>query len=191
MYREYQERLVEKLNQTEITFEGSSPAEFEIGMNRLVALFTDVKRNGGRLFFAGNGGSAAIASHMTVDFMKNGGMKTYSLHDPAVLSCISNDYGYEFVFSKQIEFLAEEKDLFVAISSGGRSENMIHAIGAAKRKHVSVVTFTGFSANNPIRKMGDLNVYVPIEHYGIVESIHNLMLQQVADVLLERDGVSM
>jgi len=64
-------------------------------------------------FFVGNGGSAAIASHMTADFMKNGGMNTYSLYDSCVTTCMGNDYGYKSIFSRPMEFLVREKDLIV------------------------------------------------------------------------------
>lgn len=59
----------------------------------------------------------------------------------------------------------------------------------AKQKHAEVITFTGFKPDNKVRRMGDINVYVPCEKYGIVESIHNLILQQIVDLIMERDGV--
>lgn len=189
MYQEYQNKLIEKLTQTQFSIDGHSILEFETGMETLVKLFSDAKRNGRQVFFIGNGGSSAIASHMTADFMKNGGMKTYSLYDTAVSTCISNDYGYEFVFSKPLEFLLQEKDVLVAISSSGNSKSIVNAIDTAKHKKAIVVTFSGFLQENSIREMGNLNVYVPIEHYGIVESIHNLLLQQAVDMILEREGV--
>ena len=126
---------------------------------------------------------------MTADFMKNGGMKTYSLYDNAVTTCMGNDYGYEYIFSRPLEFLGREGDLLVAVSSSGNSRNIINAINVTKEKKASVITFTGFLPDNKAKQLGDINVYVPCEKYGIVESIHNLMLQQVVDVIMERDGV--
>lgn len=142
-----------------------------------------------QLFFIGNGGSSAIASHMTADYMKNGGMNTYSLYDNAVTTCMGNDYGYEYIFSRPMEFLIREGDLLVAISSSGNSVNIINAIETARAKKASVITFTGFEAHNKAKQMGDVNVYVPCKKYGIVESIHNLMLQQVVDLIMDRDGI--
>ena len=141
------------------------------------------------MLFIGNGGSSAIASHMTADFMKNGGMNTYSLYDNAVTTCMGNDYGYEYIFSRPMEFLIREGDLVVAISSSGNSRNIINAINVAKSKGATVVTFTGFQSDNNAKQLGDINIYVPCEKYGIVESIHNLMLQQIVDIIMERDGV--
>lgn len=165
--------------------------DYSDGMQALVELFSKHKRNDNRVFFIGNGGSAAIASHMTADFMKNGGMNTYSLYDNAVTTCMGNDYGYEYIFSKPLQFLAKEEDLLVAISSSGNSQNIINAIEAVRKKGGVVVTFTGFEENNKVKSMGDINVYVPCKRYGMVESIHNLILQQIVDVIMERDGVSL
>ena len=66
--------------------------------------------------------------------------------------------------------------------------NIVNAIDVARQKNGEVITLTGFKADNKIRHMGDYNVYVGIEHYGIVESVHNLLLQQVVDTILERNG---
>ncbi len=88
-----------------------------------------------------------------------------------------------------MEFLVREGDLLVAISSSGNSANIINAIETARMKGADVITFTGFEANNKAKQLGDVNVYVPCRKYGIVESIHNLMLQQVVDLIMDRDGI--
>lgn len=163
-------------------------ASYEEGIELLVQEFLKIKSCDGKVFFIGNGGSAAIAIHMTADFMKNGGMRAYSLYDSSVMTCMGNDYGYEEVFSRQLEALMNENDLLVAISSSGNSLNIVNAIDTAKKKNGKVITLSGFKTDNRIRHMGDYNVYVGIEHYGIVESVHNLLLQQVVDMILERNG---
>ena len=128
---------------------------------------------------------------MTADYMKNGGMKTYSLYDSAVTTCMGNDYGYDYVFSRPLEFLCNSNDLLVAISSSGNSKNIVNAIQVAKEREAKVITLSGFKPDNTIRKMGDYNIYVPISHYGIVESIHNLILQQIVDEIMDRDGAQL
>lgn len=181
--------LIEKIGYTEV-WEGNKRRceSYEEGIRFLVGIFNKCKQKQSRLFFIGNGGSSAIASHMTADFMKNGRMNTYSLYDNAVMTCMGNDYGYEYIFSKPMEFLVKEDDLVVAISSSGNSQNIINAIEVAQDKKAVVITFTGFEKDNRAKKMGDINVYVPSRKYGIVESIHNLILQQVVDMIMERDG---
>lgn len=188
MYTNYLKELIQNLEATRIYKEdGSVCNDYEEAMKNLVDLFFIVKKAEKQVFFIGNGGSAAIAAHMTADFMKNGGMKTYSLYDNSLTTCMGNDYGYEYIFSRPIELLANKEDLLVAISSSGNSQNIINAIKAAKKKDMQIITFSGFNKDNFISKLGTLNVHVPICHYGIVESIHNLILQQIVDVLLNRD----
>ena len=190
MQNQYINELTEKIDQTEI-YAGTDRrfTDYNEGINYLVDVFSRHKAEQTQLFFIGNGGSSAIASHMTADYMKNGGMITCSLYDTSVLTCLGNDYGYEDVFSRQLEFLALQDDLLVAVSSSGKSQNIVNAIIAARKKGAKVVTFTGFDPDNPVRRMGDINIYVPCGKYGIVESIHNLILQEAVDVIMERDGI--
>lgn len=189
MYTDYLKELIHYLESTQVYCNDKTPCkDYEEAMQKLVELFSDIKKAGKRVFFIGNGGSAAIASHMTADFMKNGGMKTYSLYDNSVTTCMGNDYGYEHIFSRPMEFLANEGDLLVAISSSGNSQNIVNAIQVAQQKNMQIVTLSGFERENKISSMGTYNIHVPVSRYGMVESIHNLILQQIVDIILERDG---
>lgn len=186
----YLDELLNNIRCIEITTENNELcSDYNEGISLLINKFSWHKEHKAQVFFCGNGGSSAIASHMTADFMKNGGMNTYSLYDHAVMTCMGNDYGYEYIFSKPLNFLLQSADLLITISSSGNSQNIINAINVARQKGASVITFTGFKADNKIRQMGNINVYVPCEKYGIVESIHNLILQQIVDEIMERDGV--
>lgn len=190
MNNAYIKELFRTLENTEIWSGRDVKCEnYDAGIQLLVDTFTSHKEKQSWLFFIGNGGSSAIASHMTADYMKNGGMNTYSLYDNAVTTCMGNDYGYESIFARPMEFLVKKGDLVVAISSSGNSPNIINAIETAKAKGAEVITLTGFSPDNRAKQAGDINIYVPSEKYGIVESIHNLILQQVVDTIMERDGV--
>ncbi len=189
MDNQYIKELIQRLEDTEIwKGAGELCRDYDEGIRFLTETFRTYKKSAARVFFIGNGGSAAIASHMTADFMKNGGMNTYSLYDSSVLTCMGNDYGYSSVFSKPMEPLINEKDLVVAVSSSGNSPNIISAIETARKKKAGIITFTGFKRENRAKQMGDINVYVPCEKYGIVESIHNLMLQQIVDMIMDQDG---
>lgn len=190
MKDEYVEELIKKIQDTEVWVgDKEKCADYSEGIVLLLEKFTEHKENDSSVFFIGNGGSSAIASHMTADFMKNGGMKTYSLYDNAVTTCMGNDYGYEYIFSKPLEFLLNPDDLLVAISSSGNSKNICNAIDVAREKNAEIITFTGFRSDNQAKQAGNINVYVPCQKYGIVESIHNLILQQIVDMIMERDGV--
>ena len=186
----YIEELIDVLQSTEFN-KGATSYSYEDGIKLLVDIFTKHKKSGSKVYFIGNGGSAAIASHMTADFMKNGGMNTVSLYDNAVTTCMGNDYGFEDVFSKPLSFLVSEGDLLVAISSSGKSQNILNSIDVAKSKGLNTISFTGFDSDNPVRSSSDAGVYIPSHKYGIVESIHNLILQEIVDLIMERDGVSL
>ncbi|MCI8873764.1 MAG: SIS domain-containing protein [Lachnospiraceae bacterium] len=189
MYTDYLKKLFCYLEETKVYDREKNPCrDYEEAIQRLVDLFSEMKENGKQVFFIGNGGSAAIASHMTADFMKNGGMKTYSLYDNSVTTCMGNDYGYEYIFSRPLEFLGNEGDLLVAVSSSGNSQNIVNAIQAAQKKRMKIITLSGFQKENRIIGMGMYNIHVPVSHYGMVESIHNLILQQIVDVIMDRDG---
>jgi D-sedoheptulose 7-phosphate isomerase len=139
---------------------------------------------GNRVFFVGNGGSAGISSHMATDYSKNGGIRCTSLNDPATLTCVSNDYGYEFVFSKQLEWHARAGDTIVAISSSGKSSSIINAVGIGRERDCNIFTLSGFAPENPLRMLGDINIFLSSFDYGFVEVGHLTFLHAVLDVHL-------
>lgn len=159
---------------------------YEIMIEKLVQEFKQIRKERQMVYFIGNGGSAGIAIHMTSDFLKNGGIRTHSMHDPATITCLGNDFGYAHIFSKQLEIIAVPGDMLVAISSSGNSPNILQAVKTAKEKNCRVITLSGFRPDNQLRRQGAYNIYVPIEEYGIVESLHNMILQQVVDGMIER-----
>lgn len=142
---------------------------------------------GGRLLFVGNGGSAAIASHMAIDFSKNGGMRSLAFNDGAALTCLSNDLGYEHVFSAQIEMHGQPGDLLMAISSSGQSPSVLNAVTAARRLGMEIVTFSGFKPGNPLRNLGDLNYFVDSDRYGFVEICHLTLIHALLDQVCSRE----
>ena len=148
----------------------------------LIILKTDSNQ---KLIFIGNGASAAISSHMSTDFWKNGGMRAIAFNDSSLLTCLGNDYGYEYVFEKPVEMFADEGDILVAISSSGKSENILKGILSAKSKGCSVVTLSGFESDNPLSSLGDFNFYVPDRSYGPVEIIHQSLCHCILDAIIE------
>lgn len=174
-------RLSDAIKNTRMVHLEQVDREIDEIIDRIVNVIKEKQTNGGRLFFIGNGGSAAIAVHMTADFMKNGGITTVSMYDPAMLTCLGNDYGYEYVFSKQLEMHMNENDFLIAVSSSGNSKNIINAIEVAHNRKAEVLSLTGFKPDNKARAVADYSIYVPVEEYGIVESVHNLILQEIVD----------
>lgn len=139
---------------------------------------------GNKLIFIGNGGSAGIASHLSIDYSKNGNMRALTFNDPSALTCLGNDLGYENVFTKQVEIHAVKGDLLVAISSSGRSPNILGAAKLARAMGCRVVSMSGFTPDNPLRTLGDINVYVASNQYGLVEIMHQTILHAVLDIAM-------
>ena len=137
-----------------------------------------------RIFFVGNGGSAGVCSHMAIDWTKNGGFSALALNDGAALTCIGNDLGFENVFAKQVEMHGRAGDLLIAISSSGNSEDILRAVEAARAARMEVITLSGFKPENRLRRLGDLNFYVPSERYGFVEISHLTLCHCVLDLAM-------
>lgn len=139
-----------------------------------------------RLFFIGNGGSAAVASHMAIDWMKNGGFATFGPGDAAQITCLGNDLGFDNIFSMIIDRHGQLGDVLFAISSSGMSEDILQACDAAKRKMMNVVSLSGFGEGNFLRKKGQVNFYVPSNRYGIVEIAHLAILHSILDEVMAK-----
>ncbi|OFX10694.1 MAG: phosphoheptose isomerase [Alphaproteobacteria bacterium RIFOXYD12_FULL_60_8] len=143
---------------------------------------------GNKLMFIGNGGSAGIASHVAIDYSKNGNLRSLAFNDGASLTCLANDLGYENVFAKQVQIHGRPGDVLIAISSGGGSKNILNAAQAARDMGVTVFTLSGFKADNPLRRLGDLNAFVASDQYGFVEIVHLTLLHAVLDFSMGWDG---
>lgn len=140
--------------------------------------------SGGKIVIVGNGGSAAIADHCAVDLSKNAGIRAISFAGAAWVSCLSNDFGYEEWVSRSLSMHADPRDVVVLISSSGASENMLRAAKTAKQLGMYVITLSGFAADNPLRRLGDLNLWVDSRAYNIVEMTHHIWLLAVIDALI-------
>lgn len=154
---------------------------------RLVALRDLLKRaqaGGKKVIIAGNGGSAAIASHCAVDFTKNAGIRCVNFNEADLITCFANDYGYEHWLEKALEFYADDGDVVVLISSSGKSANMVRAAEYTVAKGLTLVTFTGFSANNPLKTLGQLNFWVGSRAYNVIEMTHHIWLLAVCDLII-------
>jgi D-sedoheptulose 7-phosphate isomerase len=151
---------------------------------RTLKLAQEATGRGGKLMFIGNGGSAGLASHMAIDFTKNGQMPAMCFNDGAALTCMGNDFGYEEVFARQLHFHAHKGDVLFAISSSGASENILRAVAVARDRGCVVITMSGFKADNPLRALGDVNFYLGLSEYGMVEVAHTAMIHAVVDLKL-------
>ena len=181
--KKYSSDLASLLNLLEVT-EKSSAIAFEQGIEMAVEMVKKVQADNKKIMFAGNGGSAGIASHQAVDYWKNGKIRATAFNDSSLLTCISNDFSYTEVFSKPIEMFADKGDAVFCISSSGSSKNILNAAEQAKKSGCAVITFSGFKPNNPLRKMGSLNFYLPSHSYGYVEILHLFIIHCILDAKL-------
>lgn len=154
---------------------------------RLVELrdrIVETQARGGKVIFAGNGGSAAIASHCAVDFSKTAGIRCINFNEADLITCLANDYGYEWWVEKALRLYADAGDLVVLISSSGRSPNILRAAEYARSRQLALVVLTGFDADNPLRALGDLSFWIDSRAYNVVEITHHVWLLAVCDMIV-------
>jgi D-sedoheptulose 7-phosphate isomerase len=158
------------------------PLDIKAGFEWLAETARSTHSAGNKVVLIGNGGSAAIASHHAIEFLKNGGVRALALNDPAALTCLSNDLGYANVFSEQLKTQGLPGDLLIAISSSGQSVNILKATEVARSAGMKIATFSGFQPDNLLRGRGHVNFYVNSNQYGFVEVAHHALIQAILDL---------
>ncbi|PTB30418.1 phosphoheptose isomerase [Paraburkholderia caribensis] len=153
---------------------------------RAATLLQDVIARKGAVFACGNGGSAAIANHLTCDCLKgirNGTdvrPNVYSLSSTVeLITAIANDFSYDKVFSFQLESHGRDGDLLIAISSSGNSPNILEALHLAREIGMKSIAMTGFSGGEAA-KLADVSLWVKAQNYGIVEDVHQSLMHILA-----------
>jgi D-sedoheptulose 7-phosphate isomerase len=151
----------------------------------LKKIFITTKKNRKKILIFGNGGSAAIASHFSVDLTKNAKIRCTNYNEPDLITCFSNDFGYERWVEMAIKYYGNKGDVLIVISSSGKSKNMINAcIAARKKKFSKIITLTGHLVNNPVKKLGDINLWVNSKAYNYIENIHQFWLLSLVDLVI-------
>jgi D-sedoheptulose 7-phosphate isomerase len=178
----YLDALHEITTKVEVTDELRKPISTNSAIEKIIDLLHQVRDTEKKNIFIGNGGSAAIASHMAIDYSKNGRLPSLAFSDGPALTCLGNDLGFENVFAEQIKLHARQGDLLFAISSSGASANILAAVKQAKESRCRVITLSGFSADNPLRVQGTLNWYVESSEYGFVEISHLVICHAILDL---------
>lgn len=179
--KKYFSSFDESLKNITVTDINHATIEYDKAVEKVVGLLKSVQQNNKKVMMVGNGGSAAIASHQAVDYWKNGKIRATAFNDSSLLTCLSNDYSYAEVFSKAIEMFGEPGDLVFCISSSGKSQNILNAAAAGKQKQCGVITFSGFGMDNPLRREGEFNFYLPNNSYGFVEIQHLFIIHSILD----------
>jgi D-sedoheptulose 7-phosphate isomerase len=177
----YFQHSFELLLSTQVSDSQGATLSLDEGAKKAADLILAAKSASGKVMVIGNGGSAAIASHMQNDLCKAVGVQALVFNETPLLTALTNDHGYECAFERPIELWANAGDLLLAISSSGQSENILRAVRASVSRGCQVITLSGFRADNPLRGMGHLNFYVPSPVYGYVEVAHSALTHFLTD----------
>lgn len=153
-------------------------------LNLVISKMRKIKKNNKKIILAGNGGSAAMASHVAVDLTKNAKIRAINFNEADLITCFANDFGYENWLSKAIEFYYQKGDMCILISSSGKSKNILKAADFCKKNKIFLVTLSGFKRSNALKKKGDLNFWVDHDEYNIVEMTHHIWLLAVVDSII-------
>ena len=150
-----------------------------------VRMIQSCKTAGGKVIIVGNGGSAAIASHVSVDFTKAANLRSINFNEADLITCFSNDYGYENWVAQALAAYADPNDVVILISSSGASMNMINGAKQCRAMNIPLITLSGFMSDNPLRKAGDINLWVDSSSYNVVEMTHHIWLLAIVDFIID------
>jgi len=168
-------------NEMRAKFDTASQTELDALVDRIKA----VPGRGGKVILVGNGGSAAMAAHVSVDLTKAAGIRAITFNEADLLTCFANDYGYENWVTEALKAYADPQDLVILISSSGKSPNITNGAKQARAMGLGIVTLSGFGADNPLRKLGDVNLYCNSTAYNVVEMTHHVWLLAAVDKVIE------
>ena len=181
----YYKNLLNVISSIKVTNEEGNILNFFEGIETVSNLIISEVDSAHKLMFIGNGASAAISSHISTDFWRNIGIRAVAFNDSSLLTCISNDFGYKHVFDKPIEMFADKGDILIAISSSGKSENILLGVNSARLKECKVITLSGFDKDNPLSILGDYNFYVSSHSYGPVEICHHSICHCILHTIMQ------
>jgi len=156
-------------------------------LNYCVSIFKKYKKKN-KIILVGNGGSAAIASHVSVDLNKNAKIKSLTFNEPSFITCLANDYGHENWMKEALDIYCHKNDLVILISSSGNSKNILKAAKWCVKKKIKLITFSGFSPNNSLIKSNynGINFWVNSKSYNHVELMHLFLLLSIMDASIGR-----
>ena len=153
-------------------------------IDQSVKLIDKCINQGGKVYIVGNGGSASIASHVSVDFAKVARVPSATFNNANLITCFANDYGHDNWVSESIKAYTNKNDVLILISSSGTSKNIVNAALYCKEKGIPLLTLTGFASNNPLSKLGNINFLIDSKAYNFVENIHQVWLLTIVDLII-------
>ena len=152
-------------------------------LEKVLNEFTIVNNDNGTIYFFGNGASASISDHLATDLTKTCKIKSRTFNNSNLLTCFSNDYGYQNSFKEIIKSQINKNDLCVCISCSGESKNVVNAAKYCAKIGIRFVSFTGFDKNNSLKKISNISYYVDSNNYNVVETVHQTALLSIVESL--------
>ena len=183
--KSYVDEVSAALKNAVATDENGKTTDFGLALGRWAERANLASREKATVFFCGNGASATMAEHISHDCFQNADLNAYTVSETSHITAIGNDISYEQVFAYRIGKMCSGKDMLVTISSSGNSPNVLAAQKTAREKGMFIVTISGKEPDNRSRQGGDLNFYVPLGTYGLVESAHAVLLHCWLDFYLD------
>ena len=138
--------------------------------------------NKSKVYIVGNGGSASIASHVSVDFAKVARVPSSTFNNSNLTTCFANDYGYENWVVEAIKAYTNINDLIILISSSGTSKNIVNAAQYCKDNNIDLITLSGFTKDNPLSTLGNVNFHIESTEYNYIEMSHHIILLSLVDI---------
>lgn len=177
----YLDTLAHLMVTTAVTTGDGALITLDEGSETVVQWVMGVGPTSNKVMLVGNGGSSSVVSHVQNDLCKAVGVRALVFTEQPLLTALANDIGYEAAYEQSVQWWGDDGDLMLAVSSSGKSENILRAAQAAKDHGCRLVTFSGFGEDNPLRQMGDMNFYVDSSVYGFVETAHAALTHFITD----------
>ena len=160
---------------------------FDISLiEKSVDLISKCKKNNGKVYIVGNGGSSSIASHVSVDFAKVANVPSDTFNNANLITCFANDYGHDNWVKEAIKAYTNQNDILILISSSGKSNNILNAAKYCKENRIPFITLSGFKNDNPLFQLGNVNIHVPSNKYNFIEMAHHIILVSIVDIFAEK-----
>jgi D-sedoheptulose 7-phosphate isomerase len=154
--------------------------------SKSINLLKKIKKNKKKVIIFGNGGSAATSSHFAVDLTKNARTRCINFNDADLITCFSNDYGFQNFVRQSIDSYYDKDDLVILISVSGESKNIVNAAKFCVEKKINLITLTGKNKNNSLKKLNKkgISFHINSSSYNTVEIIHSYILLTLVDLMV-------
>ena len=151
-------------------------------IDKSVILINECKKNNAKIYIVGNGGSSSIASHVSVDFTKVAKIPSVTFNNSNLITCFANDYGHDNWVTEAIKTYLSKNDIVILISSSGNSKNIVNAAKHCKNNNIPLITLSGFSENNSLSKLGNVNIHIKSQSFNYIEMSHHIILLSIVDI---------